>query len=101
LSSAPATNAIVASLAQGKQGVASAVNDLSRELGGVLGVAILGSVLNASYRSGLAHAVRSVPGVMVARAQELLASALGVAKQLGGAEGAIFLRPPPPAPRSR
>lgn len=37
LSSAPATNAIVASLPQGKQGVASAINDLSRELGGCWG----------------------------------------------------------------
>lgn len=56
LSAAPATHAIVASLPQGKQGVASAVNDLSRELGGVLGIAILGSVLNMGYRSGLADA---------------------------------------------
>jgi EmrB/QacA subfamily drug resistance transporter len=90
LSAAPATNAIVASLSQGKQGVASAVNDLSRELGGVLGVAILGSVLNAGYRSGLAHAARGVPGEAVTRAQESLASALGVARQLGGTEGERF-----------
>jgi MFS family permease len=88
LSAAPATNAIVASLPQGKQGVASAVNDLSRELGGVLGIAILGSVLNAGYRSSLSEAVRSMPGELVARAQESLASALGVAGRLGGAEGA-------------
>ncbi len=87
LSTAPATNAIVASLPQGKQGVASAVNDLSRELGGVLGIAILGSVLNAGYRSGLADAARGMPGEALARAQESLASALGIAKQLGGTEG--------------
>jgi MFS family permease len=87
LSAAPATNAIVASLPQGKQGVASAVNDLSREIGGVLGIAILGSVLNAGYRSGLADAARGVPGEALARAQESLASALWVASQLGGGEG--------------
>ena len=87
LSAAPATNAIVASLPEGKQGVASAVNDLSRELGGVLGIAILGSVLNAGYRSGLADGARGVPAEALARAQESLASALGVAGQLGGAEG--------------
>jgi hypothetical protein len=90
LSAAPATNAIVASLPQGKQGVASAVNDLSRELGGVLGIAILGSVLNAGYRSGLADAARGVPGEMVARGQESLASALGVAEQLGNEDGALL-----------
>ncbi len=87
LSAAPATNAIVASLPQGKQGVASAVNDLSRELGGVLGIAILGSVLNAVYRSGLADAARGVPREAVARAQESLASAVGAAGQLGGGQG--------------
>jgi EmrB/QacA subfamily drug resistance transporter len=87
LSAAPATNAIVASLPHGKQGVASAINDLSRELGGVLGIAILGSVLNAGYRSGLADAARGIPGEVVARAQESLASALGIAKQLGDTEG--------------
>src|SRR5215207_9536221 len=87
LSAGPATNAIVASLPQGKQGVASAVNDLSRELGGVLGIAILGSVLNAGYRSGLADAARGVPGEAITRAQESLASALVVAGQLGGREG--------------
>ncbi len=62
--------------------------DLSRELGGVLGVAVLGSVLNAGYRSGLADTERGVPGEVVARAQESLASAMGVAGRLGGAEGA-------------
>jgi len=87
LSAAPATHAIVASLPQDKQGVASAVNDLSRELGGVLGVAILGSVLNAGYRSELADAGLGLPGETLARAQESLASALGVAGRLGGAEG--------------
>lgn len=87
LSATPATNAIVSSLPQGKQGVASAVNDLSRELGGVLGIAILGSVLNAGYRSGIADAARGVPREVLARAQESLVSALGVAGQLGGREG--------------
>ena len=42
----PATTAIVASLprVRDKQGVASAVNDISRELGGALGIAVLGSI---------------------------------------------------------
>lgn len=88
LSAAPATQAIVASLPQSKQGVASAVNDLSRELGGVLGIAVLGSVLNAGYRYDLADAARGMPAGALARAQDSLASALGVARQLGGAQGA-------------
>ena len=43
--SPPATTAIVESLPDEKQGVASAVNDTAREVGGALGIAVLGSVL--------------------------------------------------------
>ena len=53
LAGTPATTAIVSSLPESQQGVASAVNDTSRELGSVLGIAILGSALNAAYRDGL------------------------------------------------
>jgi EmrB/QacA subfamily drug resistance transporter len=45
LATAPATTAIVESLPDEKQGVASAVNDAAREVGGALGIAVLGSVL--------------------------------------------------------
>ncbi len=48
----------MASLPREKQGVASAVNDVSRELGGALGIAVLGSVFNAAYRSSMADADR-------------------------------------------
>jgi hypothetical protein len=36
-------------------GVGSALNDVSRQLGGALGVAIIGSVVNDAYRANLAH----------------------------------------------
>jgi EmrB/QacA subfamily drug resistance transporter len=45
LAATPATTAIVESLPDEKQGVASAVNDAAREVGGALGIAVLGSVL--------------------------------------------------------
>lgn len=41
----PATSAITGALPMAQQGVASAMNDLSREVGGALGIAVLGSVL--------------------------------------------------------
>lgn len=56
---APATEAILAALPAAKQGVASAVNDTARELGGALGIAAIGSVFNSGYRS----AVDSVTGL--------------------------------------
>src|SRR5205823_2814031 len=49
----PSTAAILSSLPMGKQGVGSAVNDTTRELGGALGVAVLGSIFATRYTSAL------------------------------------------------
>lgn len=61
LAGSPATTAIVRSLPAAKQGVASAVNDTSRELGSALGIAVLGAALNQTYRAGVADVVRALP----------------------------------------
>ncbi len=52
LATTPATTAIVSSLPASKQGVASAVNDAAREVGGALGIAVLGSALASRYTAG-------------------------------------------------
>src|SRR6185437_2340209 len=51
LTTGPATDAIMGALPPGKAGAGSAVNDTTREVGGTLGVAIVGSVLNSGYGS--------------------------------------------------
>ena len=51
LTTGPATDAIMGALPKGKAGAGSAVNDTTREVGGTLGVAIVGSVLNSAYGS--------------------------------------------------
>lgn len=53
LAMTPATTAITDALPAAEQGVASAMNDLARELGGALGIAVLGSVANSTYRAEL------------------------------------------------
>ena len=84
LATSPATTDIVAALPTHKQGVASAVNDAAREVGGTLGIAVLGSVLNEQYRSGLAdRAPATAPDTVVERAQQSLGAALHVASRLG------------------
>jgi EmrB/QacA subfamily drug resistance transporter len=83
LAGAPATTAIVASLPREKQGVASAVNDVSRELGGALGIAVLGSVLNGVYRSGMDTAAVGLPPDAADRATSSLAAAHQVGARLG------------------
>ncbi len=50
----PATESIMGSLPLDKAGVGSAVNDTTRELGGTLGVAIIGSVFSSVYVHALA-----------------------------------------------
>jgi len=51
---APSTTLIMSSVPRAKSGVGSAVNDLSRELGGALGIAVLGSVMSTVYRANVA-----------------------------------------------
>jgi AcrR family transcriptional regulator len=50
---APATDSIMGSLPVERAGVGSAVNDTTREIGGALGVAILGSITTASYAASI------------------------------------------------
>lgn len=51
LAMAPATDSIMGSLPPEKAGVGSAMNDTTREIGGALGVAIMGSITSAVYAS--------------------------------------------------
>jgi EmrB/QacA subfamily drug resistance transporter len=83
LSGSPATTAIVASLPPDKQGVASAVNDVSRELGGALGIAVLGSVLNTAYRSGVEQYTAALPADARAEARGSLGAAQAIGDRIG------------------
>ncbi len=83
LSMAPMTNAIMAGVPRAKAGVGSAMNDTSRELGGALGVAVLGSLANSWYTSSLKPALVGVPAELADHARGSLAGALAVAAQLG------------------
>ncbi len=49
LTSAPATEAIMGVIPKEKAGIGSAINDATRELGGTLGVAVIGSVFASLY----------------------------------------------------
>jgi EmrB/QacA subfamily drug resistance transporter len=80
---APATDAIMGSLPRAKAGVGSAVNDTTRELGGTLGVAVVGSVFSSVYGPRLANALAGapVPAPALNAAQESMAAAMAVAQQ--------------------
>jgi EmrB/QacA subfamily drug resistance transporter len=73
LAGTPATAAITSSLPQERQGIGSAVNDTSRELGGALGIAVLGSVLNDRYRSQIGPDIQHLPPAAAAHAKASIA----------------------------
>jgi Na+/melibiose symporter-like transporter len=83
LATAPATTAIVSSLPARQQGIASAVNDLSREVGGAFGIAILGTVLNSGYRSKISPFTNPLPHHAAGLAKDSLAGALQIASKAG------------------
>ncbi|MGH8969003.1 MAG: MFS transporter [Actinomycetes bacterium] len=89
LATAPATTGIVAALPAEKQGVGSAVNDAAREVGGALGIAVLGSILNAVYRADVSDALSTAPAAQSGPAEESLPGALGVARHLGDPGAAV------------
>ena len=78
----PATAAITEALPQAQQGVGSALNDLSREVGGAIGTAVIGSIVTAVYRSTLKLPAAPAPLVEQARAS------FAVAIHAGGSTGA-------------
>jgi EmrB/QacA subfamily drug resistance transporter len=86
LAMTPATNAIVASLPRAKQGVASAVNDTSRELGAAFGVAVLGSAFNIGYRNSIDTHLAGLPADVAHQAREAPAIAVQLASRIPGGD---------------
>jgi EmrB/QacA subfamily drug resistance transporter len=89
LTMAPATESIMGSLPLAKAGVGSAVNDTTRQVGGALGVAVLGSVFNSLYASSVTDGLSAsaLPASAIAAAKDSVGGALAVAASVGGAAG--------------
>jgi len=81
----PATESIMSSLPRERAGVGSAVSNTVRQVGGALGVAVLGSVLAAVYRNGIGDSVSGLPVPARDAASESISGAYGVAEQAGSA----------------
>lgn len=83
LTMTPATEAITAALPRERQGVASALNDVTREFGTALGVALLGAVLTAVYRGAIDSRLDGIPYDAAHTAREGVANALAAADGVG------------------
>jgi EmrB/QacA subfamily drug resistance transporter len=87
---APCTDAVMGSLPAARAGVGAATNSAAMQTGGALGVAVLGSLLNARYVGDLSPvlAAHNVSGALAGTITSSLGAALGVASHIGGASGA-------------
>jgi EmrB/QacA subfamily drug resistance transporter len=86
---APASNTIMTTVPAHQAGAGSAINDTIREVGGALGVAIVGSLSAAVYRSHLSDLLAGahVPAAVTHAATGSVAAANAVGAQVGGAPG--------------
>jgi hypothetical protein len=86
LTMAPATESIMGSLPLAKAGVGSAVNDTTRQVGGALGVAVLGSVFTSIYASNVVDSLsgQSLPPGALNGVKDSIGGAAQVASSIGG-----------------
>jgi hypothetical protein len=89
LAMTPSTEAITSSLPRAKQGLASALNDVTREFGTAIGVALLGAVLTAGYRSAIEPQLVGVPDDVAGPVRDGLANAVAAAGDRGDSSIAI------------
>jgi len=78
----PAMEAILATLPRERAGVGSAISNTVRQVGGALGIAVLGAVVMAVYRGQIEPTVAALPGQAQAGARESIAGAYAVADRL-------------------
>jgi EmrB/QacA subfamily drug resistance transporter len=83
LFTAPTTSVIMTAVPDDKQGVASAVNDTTREVGAALGIALTGSLLAAGYAKHIVPALAGLPPAVRDAAHGSLAGAVAAAPHLG------------------
>lgn len=79
----PAMESILSTLPRERAGVGSAVANTVRQVGGALGIAVLGAVVMAVYRGQIAPTADALPEPARDGARESIAGAYGVAEQLG------------------
>ncbi len=79
----PATTAIMNALPREKAGVGSSMSNVVRQVGGTLGIAVLGAALSAVYRNDMEARVSALPEQLRHAVSESISGAAGVAGHLG------------------
>ena len=81
------SSGIVQSVPFEKAGVGSAVNDTTREVGGAIGIALVGSIVTSIYRDHLSSALTALPPDLAELARDNVGKALAVADRAAAAVG--------------
>jgi EmrB/QacA subfamily drug resistance transporter len=84
----PATDSVMGAVPAEKSGVASAMNDVTRQVAGALGTAVIGSLISSIYASKLGDAVVALPDAARVAAKDSIGKANAVAAQLPAADSA-------------
>ena len=89
-----ATNSVIGAVPQGDSGIGSAVNTTALQVGGALGVAVIGSAMLTRYQNHIAKALtgRHIPTAATHAITSSLGGALAVADRAGGTTGALLAR---------
>jgi EmrB/QacA subfamily drug resistance transporter len=83
----PATNSVMGAVSEDKAGVASAMNDLTRQVAGALGVAVIGSITTTLYGNRMEDATAGLPHGAGEAARDTVGGAVAVADRIPGHAG--------------
>jgi Na+/melibiose symporter-like transporter len=84
----PATESVMGAVPEQKSGVASAMNDVTRQVAGALGTAVIGSLISTLYASRVGDATATLPEQARVAAEDSIGQANAVAAGLPAEEGA-------------
>jgi DHA2 family multidrug resistance protein-like MFS transporter len=86
------TDIVISAAPPEKAGAASAISETSFEFGGAIGIAVLGSILTASYRTTIAKILPAdISAAAAQTAQNTLGGAMTIAETLSAETGATLL----------
>ena len=88
---APATDAVMGAIPEANAGVASAMNDVTRQVAGALGVAVIGSAINTVYGRSMTDAVADLPPEAAAAASDSVGMASRIAARLPANLGSTLM----------
>jgi MFS transporter, DHA2 family, multidrug resistance protein len=87
----PATGSVMGAVPKEKSGVASAMNDVTRQVGGSLGTAVIGSLISSVYASRMSDAAAGLPAEAQRAAKDSIGAADAVAAHLPTDQGAALV----------